>query len=200
MMKTEINWDEIPEVITKEQLYQICHIGKATAQYLLQSGLIPCEYTGKQTRCYRIKKEDVITYLEQREIVPENYSATAGWYGGVYRQQMIENAPVDLLEDMRKFYEKKLVEYKDVISVPEIVILTGYGKTTVNRWCQKKKLKSFQKNGVNQVPKIYLIDFFCSQHFRTIVRKSRWHVRILNEFSRQGKSRRYSKTGGANNG
>ena len=138
MKKNEINWDEILDVITKEQLYQICHISKATAQYLLQRGLIPCEYTGKQTRCYKIKKEDAITYLEQRERFPENYSASAGWYGGVYRQQMLENAPADLREDMRNFYEKKLVGYKDAISVPEIVFLTGYSKTTVNRWCQKK--------------------------------------------------------------
>ena len=30
--------DEYPEYITKEQLYQICHISKKSAQNLLESG------------------------------------------------------------------------------------------------------------------------------------------------------------------
>lgn len=56
MKEIAINWDSIPDVITKDQLYRICHISKSTALYLLQSGKIPCEYTGKRTRCYKIKK------------------------------------------------------------------------------------------------------------------------------------------------
>lgn len=63
MNETAINWDSIPDIITKDQLYQICHISKSTALYLLRSGKIPCEYTRKKTRCYKIKKADVITYL-----------------------------------------------------------------------------------------------------------------------------------------
>ena len=38
MDETAINWDSIPDVITKDQLYQICHISKSTALYLLRSG------------------------------------------------------------------------------------------------------------------------------------------------------------------
>ena len=44
MNETAINWDLIPEIITKDQLYKICHISKSTALYLLKSGKIPCEY------------------------------------------------------------------------------------------------------------------------------------------------------------
>lgn len=43
-------------------------ISKATALYLLQSGAIPCKDTGKKTRRYAIKTDDVIEYLRQREI------------------------------------------------------------------------------------------------------------------------------------
>ena len=64
MKEHAINWDAVPDVITKDQLYRICHISKSTALYLLQSGKIPCEYTGRKTRCYKIKKADVIAYLE----------------------------------------------------------------------------------------------------------------------------------------
>ena len=65
MNETAINWDSIPDIITKDQLYQICHISKSTALYLLRSGKIPCEYTGKKTRCYKIKKADVFTSILQ---------------------------------------------------------------------------------------------------------------------------------------
>ena len=44
MKENAINWDAVPDVITKDQLYRICHISKSTALYLLQSGKIPCEY------------------------------------------------------------------------------------------------------------------------------------------------------------
>lgn len=49
MNETAINWESIPDIITKDQLYQICHISKSTALYLLRSGKIPCEYTGKNS-------------------------------------------------------------------------------------------------------------------------------------------------------
>ena len=90
MKENAINWDAVPDVITKDQLYRICHISKSTALYLLQSGKIPCEYTGRKTRCYKIKKKDVIAYLENRKVFPESYSAPAGWYKGDYTVQMEE--------------------------------------------------------------------------------------------------------------
>lgn len=37
---------------------------------------------------------------------------------------------------------------------------------------------------VNHIPKVYLIEFFCSKYFRTITRKSDWHIRVLQEFPR----------------
>ncbi len=184
MNETFMNWNEIPDVITKDQLYRICHISKSTALYLLQSGKIPCEYTGKRTRCYKIKKQDIITYLKNRAIFPESYSAPAGWYGGHYNVKLPITMPEAVLEDMHDFYEKKLSKYQDVMTVPEIVSLTGYCKTSVNNWCRRGKLKCFKRKGVNLVPKVYLVEFFCSQYFRTIVRKSGWHIRMLREFPR----------------
>ena len=64
MNETAINWDSIPDIITKDQLYRICHISKSTALYLLRSGKIPCEYNGKKTRCYKIKKKMLSNILK----------------------------------------------------------------------------------------------------------------------------------------
>ena len=146
-----INWNEVPDVITKEQFYRICHISKSTALYLLKSGAVPCEYSGKKTRCYKIKKDDVKKYLESKGLFPEYYA--------------------DLLSD-----------YKDVISSQEVVKLTGYAKTTINNWCGKGRLKHFIKHNTYYIPKVFLIEFFCSTYFRSIVRKTSWHIQTINEF------------------
>lgn len=76
-----IDWDQIPDVINKDRFYRLCRISKSTARYLLQSGTVPCQYTGKKTRCYTIRKEDVQEHLRKRSKHPEDYTATAGWYG-----------------------------------------------------------------------------------------------------------------------
>ena len=88
MKENAVNWDAVPDVITKDQLYRICHISKSTALYLLQSGKIPCEYTGRKTRCYKIKKADVIAYLVQsgaHQVFPEKQCQpySEGLFGGV---------------------------------------------------------------------------------------------------------------------
>lgn len=185
MQKYEIEWDKIPDVINKDQFYRICHISKSTALHLLQSGKVPCEYSGKRTRCYKIKKEDVKKYLEERAIYPELYTAPKGWYGvGDSRQPDIEMND-ELLEAMHKYYTKLLRKYKDVVTSKEIVEITGYSKSTVNRWCSTGVLKSFIKGQIYYIPKVFLVDFFCSFYFRSLVRKSLWHIQTLNDFQRK---------------
>lgn len=81
---------EYPEIITKEQFYKIAHISKATALYLLTSGKVPCVDSGKKTRKYKIRLDDVIAYLVDRDLHPEKYEAvqSANWHG---RSVEVEN-------------------------------------------------------------------------------------------------------------
>ena len=69
-----------PEIMNKEQMRIACHISKQTALYLLQFYLIPHTCTGKKTRCYAIKKSDVIAFMNDREVNPEKYIAPKNWY------------------------------------------------------------------------------------------------------------------------
>lgn len=189
MQKEAINFDDIPEYINKDQLYRICHISKSTALFLLKSGKIPCEDSGKKTRRYRIKKEDVIRYLKERKIFPESYSAPAGWYKGNYEIRMQEEMPPLVLEDMQNFFSKYLENYPDVLTVNAVGKLISYQKSTINGWCMNGYLKSFKKNNIYYIPKLYLVEFICSVKFRTITRKSEWHIYILGEFSKWEKSK-----------
>lgn len=132
MKNLPIDWDSVPDVMNKDQFCHLCHISKSTALHLLKSGKVPCEWTGKKTRCYKIKKEDVRAYLEERAVYPELYSAPRGWYGGHYVAKLSKELPEDVLRQIHDYYAKLLSKYKDVVTVQDVVTLTGYAKTTVN--------------------------------------------------------------------
>lgn len=140
-----VNWDSVPEVMNKEQFFRICHISKSTALHLLKSGKVPCEWSGKKTRCYKIRKEDVKAYLEERAIFPELYSAPKGWYGTHYVARLSKELPEDTLRQMHVFYEKLLRKYPDVVTVKDVVTLTGYTLTTVHNWCSRGVAESLSK-------------------------------------------------------
>ena len=179
---TAINWDEVPDIITKDQLYRICHISKKTARRLLITGAIPCLYTGKKTRCFQIKKEDVINYIKLRDEMPELYQSTTR---RPYKRTSIPEEISDVVrKTMMQYYTTNLVAYDDVLTTKQISELTGYGKNAINNWCLKGHLKAFKKNSVYLVPKVFLIDFFCSFYFRSIINRTFWHNRAISEISR----------------
>ena len=40
MEKKYVSWDDLPDTLSKEQFYKICHISKKTASDLLNSGKV----------------------------------------------------------------------------------------------------------------------------------------------------------------
>ena len=64
-MKHEfIDFDSIPETISKDQFCKICHMSKKTATKYLGS-VIPYSDNGKKTHRYSITKADLISFLER---------------------------------------------------------------------------------------------------------------------------------------
>lgn len=63
-----------PDPMGRTDFRKACRIGTRTSIYLLQIGLVPCENTGKQTRCYKIAKADVAAYLRRRLAEPAYYT------------------------------------------------------------------------------------------------------------------------------
>lgn len=106
-----INWDEVPEILSKEQFYKLCHISKGTALHLVRNGIVPCVGSGRKTRCYKIKRADVQDYLRKRAIFPEAYSAPNGWYCN-NKKTNVKRVPPKILEDMAVFYADNLQRYR----------------------------------------------------------------------------------------
>ena len=158
---------QYPEIMNKEQMRIACHISKRTALYLLQFNLIPHTCTGKKTRCYSIKKSDVIAFMNDREVNPEKYIAPDNWYkyGEVdvkaYKIRIQPQLDADK-KKCRRFYESKLSSQPDVIDVGAVVDFTGYNRRTVSQWIRLGKLRALALPQKYMIPKCYLIDWLCS--------------------------------------
>ena len=185
-MKTSIWYSELlqqfPKYMTKNQMYKVCHISKKTCLFLLENGLVPCIDSGKKTRCFKIETTAVIRYLEDRELRPELYRPPEGFYKK--KQSELNRA---LTEDdlliMRQFYEAALKHYPDVLTTKQISEFTGYGESSVVRWCSKQQLKNFYIKRRFSVPKEYLVDFLVSWHFIGISVKSETHRKLNDQIN-----------------
>jgi len=179
-----------PEAVSKDQFYQIAHISKATALHLLQNGLVPCKDTGKKTRRYTIRTDDIIFYLIDRELHPEVYHAPDRWYqerSGHYNSRVTYRSELTRLSEeerasFRKYMEDEFCQYGDLLTIVEVAAAIGYCDTSLYRWCNAKKLKSFNISGKFLIPKISLVDFLVSQYSFDITRKTWKHTLLIKGF------------------
>ena len=173
-----------PEIMNKEQMRIACHISKQTALYLLQFNLIPHTCTGKKTRCYAIKKSDVIAFMNDCEVNPEKYIAPKNWYK--YGSKTVRPYKIRIHlpcakdeKKLRRYYESKLAALPDVMDVAAAVDFTGYNRRTVCQWIRVGKLKALALLQKYMIPKCYLIDWLCSDDYNSTNRKSRRHIDML---------------------
>ena len=121
-------------------------------------------------------------YLESKGKFPEYYATPKGWHKGYRKISLPNEMSEETLMALHEYYVDLLSDYKDVIFSQEVVKLTEYAKTTINNWCGKGRLKHFVKHSTYYIPKVFLIEFFCSPYFRSIIRKTSWHIQTINEF------------------
>lgn len=193
-MKTNHYYSDLlrqyPAYMTKEQMYQVCHISKKTCLFLLQSGLVPCLDSGKKTRRFKIETANVIRYLADREFHPDRYKPPDGFYKrkrvkGKSRRKKRRKQGTDTPSPsvtgvdpciMREYYRAELELYPDdVLTTRQISEFTGYSHSSVVRWCNKQYLQNFYIRHRFYVPKEYLLDFFTCRHFINISVKSELH-------------------------
>lgn len=175
--KYELLLEKYPETLSLEQLYQICHISKRKAKWLLDNNVIPCRDTGKQTRRYKISKKDVIAYLEKCDAADLTDLAPPGIFSSHWRpkRRMENRAWIDefldylqneeLRAELRAYYEHKFQSYPDGLTTEDIMEMTDHSKNAVNLWIKKGKLKAYYINSMNRIPKTYFLDFLCSTYY-----------------------------------
>ena len=169
-----------PDPMGRTDFRKACRIGTRTSIYLLQSGLVPCENTGKQTRCYKIAKADVAAYLRRRLAEPAYYTPPSGWYKNypAHKPPAFSLNGALLLTDavrqrIRRWYERLLARQPDVLNARQIARMTGYGARTVSHWCAEGRLRAFSHQHTYKVPKEWLLEFLTSEDYNSITRKSK---------------------------
>ena len=162
-----------PEAVSKDQFYQIAHISKATALHLLQNGLVPCKDTGKKTRRYTIRTDDIIFYLIDRELHPEVYRAPDRWYqerSGHYNSRVTYRNELTRLSEeerasFRKYMEDEFCQYGDLLTIVEVAEAIGYWRQTLAELCNAKFAekgldvsidhRSYERQGVELLPTVH---------------------------------------------
>lgn len=173
---------QYPEYVSKEQMCIICHLSKRKAQYLLLNGFVPCITNGKLTHNYKIKIEDIIFYLEDREVEPEKYRRRTTKIKTNARRY-IEIRNNDSVKDtLYEYYTEYYHDYPDVLTVTNIVEMTKYSRNTVLRWLKNNRLASFKVKNLYRVPKEYLIEFLTCEYFLKLGIKSKKQIIDLEGF------------------
>ena len=172
-----IDWNSIPDTISKDQFCKICHMSKKTATKYL-GNVIPCSDNGKKTHRYTINKTDLISFLERTSerqristITPVVRCSKTAFSNLTLSEQVTSS--------MHEYYEQLIKSERDILRVADICKITGYGKTIVNTWFLSGNLRYVVIRGAKHTTKENLIDFMSSDDFDKIFRKSDWHIRQI---------------------
>lgn len=182
-MYTESYYKELlklcPDTISKEQLYKLCHISKRAAKYYLDLGIIRCTNNGKATHRYTIRTKDAIAFMKNRDADPELFRLSN------LRREYGEHSSVrtivydeETLLIYRKLLEEICAPYPDLLTMKNVMKLTGYTEKTVGTWKAKGAITWFRNDKSYYIPKEYLISFMMSTRFRGIAHKSSEHLKI----------------------
>ncbi len=166
------------------------HISKRKCAWMLNNGLIKCQNTGKRTRKYAVRTEDLAAYINDSEQRPEKYVtpyaefSAANYNKNPKPYQRKTGFPSSLPLDFRPWLELEFENLPDVLTVNEIIAVTGYTDNSVARWLRRGWLKSAQIQNGKIIAKQWLIDFYCSYGY-TIAQMSDKHIALMRKYFTQ---------------
>ena len=132
------------KVIMEKQLCEICKINPKTAKKLMTRYDIP--YVNKidgMLHYYEIRIEDALAI---------RYILEHGEYH-------------DKQSKLMDFFKNELKSYGEVLTVKDVMEITGYKSTSVNNWIMKGKLKDFTYKKKNLILKQWLIEYMVKPEF-----------------------------------
>ena len=158
--------DRYPEYVTQKEMCAILGICKSTAYSIQKKGMIPFEYVStSEGRRQRIKITDILLYQYEKMCFCE-----------------IEN---EYIEGLRRYYQKQLHDFPQLVLVADVMRFTGYSKSAVNNWIlcnelkplsyKNKRLQSFHRGKGTLITKDSFLDFLTDPYYRSITRKSAVH-------------------------
>ena len=123
--------------------------------------------TGKKTWRYQIAIDDVIRYLQQRvkwgSMIPPG--AVSSRQANIIKHRSSLSMKRGSEKDVYRYFEQLYKDAGDVLTLPEIIILTGLSQRTVLLMLKEKEIKSLGSSPRYIVPKQYLLDFVSSRRY-----------------------------------
>ena len=149
--------EQYPEVVSKDQMYKICHISKRKATWLLENGVIPCQDSGKKTRRFQIRTIDIVRYLAKRDSNPQEVSTPVGIFNNpkANRKTIVPATQISYI-DLKRYLYFKWKAVPDALVSKDISRITGYTAQTIGQWISKKKLQSVSCPDGTKVAKEWL--------------------------------------------
>lgn len=86
---------------------------------------------------------------------------------------------------MRQLFTDILIPYPELLSVSDVVEITGYCSTTVVNWCEKQYIHRFLIRRKYLIPKESLLNFMMGERFRKISVKSDKHREYIFRLAEQ---------------
>ena len=123
--------EEYPQVISKELLRKICGIAKDTAWVYLNSGVIPCEDSGRKARRYNIHIDDVITFLEKRDAGQIPTRSELKYYRPRKKTRIRDTATFK--QHQTRYFNNILKDVADAVSPGDMADIIGLSKTIIQR-------------------------------------------------------------------
>lgn len=178
--------EEYPETITMEQFYQIAHISKRKASWLLTNGIVPCEDSGKQTRRFKIRLDDVIDYLQKVQCGMLEVSIPSG----IFASGAASRLPREYLDcdELKGQFLADWYTSPDMLTIKQASEISGYVGTSILRWINRKQVKGVLYHERYLISKESLADFLSSKDGQHIVKKSELHQGVIEQFMAEQKN------------
>ena len=146
-----------PDYLTQKEFAEAACIGITTAYRLNRDGIVPYEEIRSGFRHhYRIRKEDVLSYLRKK------YAHSTR-----YHQLASASYLIELLKD-----EPEIMSMKDVMRI------TGVSKSGANKWASVGKLPAFYYMHSLRIKKCDLIIFMASPDYQDSSHRNKTAERI----------------------
>lgn len=152
-----------PEYVTQQQMSQICGVCISTARKLEKDGVV--SYTKASDGLLHTHRIPLIEVLACKYKLDNGYKYEKGY-----------------LDKQKKFWKNNLKQYPDLLLVSDVSEFTGYVKTSVQRWIDKRYLMAFLSMERYRIPKTEFITFLTSTYFNTIRVKSAKHKVDIEQF------------------
>lgn len=183
-----------PDILTLSDITKILKISKRKAAWMLQNGYIKNINSGKKTRQYQVRINDLFEYMDKVERNESSIQIPLGLFNANVMGQKdrtsakhSETLPCvqkNLKEDFKVWLDNEWADVPEMLTVTDISKISGYAVTTVERWATAQKLKTVRLEGGALIStKVWLIDFYYTDG-QNVKIKSLRHIELLEKYWR----------------